>query len=198
MGRNITFNSEGFPEYLNIQKDEVYKFREVTSEELLQIRMSKQPGVVYKKGGILFVATVKRSMSVYTLGKKHLCAEECLRVCRGCPRTRDITVAYQQRIGKSFTQAVYNSWRIEKYDFVIEGIEAFNMGADKDAFFVFSCAAYDKKNRTCKKIDRGDIENAKVKLASTYYEDFNGKTWADFYEWRRYAIFKPIRIGELE
>ena len=124
-----------------------FTLREINPVELIEIRLNKSPGVVYKKDNQLFYSPFSGE---FNLGGKednlgeHLCACDCSMVCRGCPRTAALTVAYQQRIGCDFYTSVKNSWRIEKYTFVHEGIETFNMDTCNEAFIVLKCDNYQK------------------------------------------------------
>ena len=119
--------------------------KEVSKKELMLIRLRETPGIVYKKGTQLFFAAVPEGFKIsgqeISVGN-HLCGKDCSKVCKGCPRTADLTLSYQIRLGKDFTTAVCDSWRIEKYQFVTEGIEAFNMGANFDAMLVMGCSCY--------------------------------------------------------
>ena len=151
-----------------------YTFREVTAAELFQLRLSKVPGVVYKKGGKLFYVQVPGTLHINgrdSLGV-HLCGKQCTQVCKGCPRTPSLTVGYQQQtLLKDFPAAVKNSWRLERFDFVHSGIEAFNMDVANDACLIFKC-----DNFATRKTPNfvGSSVDKKLKLAGAYWEDFNG------------------------
>lgn len=124
-----------------------YPLREVSIDELLELRLSGEPGAVYKQpNGQYFYTTIDPTLNLSVkpdkLGK-HACGLQCKQVCQNCPRTKDLTVAYQKRIGKkSFFDATINSWRIEKYDFIVEGLETFNMTNANDVFLVLDCKNY--------------------------------------------------------
>ena len=154
-----------------------YPMQEVSAEELMKHRLSKKPGVVYKRGGTLFYATVPNTLNLNTDFErafgKHACGEHCSMVCQGCPRTSDFTVNSQKRYGKTFSRAVHDSWRIEKYPFVLEGIESFNMGSTSEACLIFKCENY----KTRSKMNTYGIrpsKDAKLSLAHLYWDDFNG------------------------
>lgn len=131
-------------DYTN-QRTYEYTFKEISTEELMQRRLSTQPGIVYKRGNQLFFVNVpenlKISNSEMNIGT-HLCGKNCPHVCKGCERTSDLTVPYQMRLRKIFYLAVEDSWRIEKYKFITEGMEAFNMGPGYDALIVLKCSCY--------------------------------------------------------
>ena len=89
-------------------------------------------------------------------------------------------------------KAVTQSWRIEKYDFIQEGIEGFNMNGDRDSLRVISCKNYQTRNKNNSKIHRIH-QKALTNLASLYFDDFDGETREEFYAWRRSTQFRPIR-----
>ena len=129
-------------EVIDMLTIEEYPFVEVTTAELIHLRLSKKPGVVYKRNGKLYYASVPGDLKIS--GKEsdfdqHLCGKNCHKVCDGCPRTHALTVSYQKRLGKKFVEAVRDSWRIEKFNFIDEGVEAFNMYWSNDAFIVLKC-----------------------------------------------------------
>ena len=154
---------------------DTYPLHQVTIPELIEHRLSKIPGIVYKNDNRFFYAAIPGTLSLNGKFERHACGGNCTMVCKGCPRTRDLTVAYQLGSGKTFTAAVKNSWRIEKYDFIQEGIEAFNMNSTNDAFIVIQCENY------CTRFDpEKTFKNAKVPLtvglAQFVWDDFNGTT----------------------
>lgn len=191
----VDFNDDGLPLSLKIKKNEIYEFKEVTPEELFEVRMSEQRGVVYKKDGRLFYTPVNCNVILYHNEEFHLCGKNCSRVCVDCPRTRDLTVPYQMKFTLDKAKAVENSWRIEKYDFITEGAEGFNMNGDRDSCLVISCENYETRNKTAPK-SRLAQEKLKVNLASIYFEDFDGETPADFYAWKRSTFMRPLRWYE--
>lgn len=158
------------------EKVDSYPLRQVSVQELLELRLSKVPGVVYKKDNNFFYAAIPGELNFAgkadSLGK-HACGEQCTMVCKGCPRTSDLTVAYQQRIGRRFSTAVKNSWRIEKYDFVREGLETFNMSAQNDAFIVLQCENYQVRPVKVR-LSHETIGAMKAGLASYAWDDFSG------------------------
>lgn len=179
-GLNTCVTLSNLEEKHTTKKSEIntYVMYEVNPQDLMDIRLSNVPGAVYKKGEHFFYAPISGNMNF--AGKtdnsfgNHLCGEQCTQVCKGCPRTRDLTVAYQQRIGKkTFRTATDKSWRIEKYDFIYEGLETFNMSNQNDAFIVFQCGNYSSAKNT-RKPSHKDIGKLKAGLASFVWEDFSG------------------------
>ena len=161
---------------INNQRFYSYPFTEVSRKELIQLRLGKRPGCVYKKYGKLYYAAIPKKLTF--VGKtiaigKHLCGVNCSMVCKGCPRTSDLTVSYQEKNGKKFAQAVLDSWRIEKYPFVSEGFEAFNMSGTSDAFIVMECTNY--REREKKTIPhRNSPRKLILDLANFVWPDFDG------------------------
>ena len=154
-----------------------YPMYKVSEKELMNHRLSKIPGVVYKKGSTLFYTTIPNTLNLNTdferSNGKHACGEHCTMVCRGCPRTRDFTVNSQIRFGKTFARAVNDSWRIEKYPFVLEGIESFNMGTTSEACLIMSCENYKTRYKGNPSAVR-PTKDLKLNLANLYWDDFNG------------------------
>lgn len=154
-----------------------YPMIQVSEEELMGHRLSKVPGVVYKKDSTLFYTAIPDNINLNTdferSAGKHACGEHCSMVCQGCPRTSDFTVASQRRYGKSFPRAIQDSWRIEKYPFVLEGIESFNMGSTSEACLIMRCNNYRTRYRGNPSGTRPN-KDAKLSLAHLYWDDFNG------------------------
>lgn len=149
----------------------IYPMRVVSAQELFNLRVSKAPGIVYKKNGILFYTKIPSTLHINgrdSLGA-HLCGKHCSQVCQGCPRTSALTVDFQEKsFEKDFVQAVKDSWRIEKYDFVFSALEAFNMENSNDACLIFNCDNFNVKTP-----EHGNITEKKLRLAGAYWDDFN-------------------------
>lgn len=169
----------GVPDFIEVIDENIsnkYEFQEVTPKQLAQLRLSKKPGLVYKCSNRLYYAaipgTIRITGSDSNLGV-HLCGQNCTKVCKGCPKTYDLTVAYQERCGKSFFEAVKASWRVEKYRFIAEGIEAFNMVGSNDAFVVTCCDEFEE--RPPRKPTTGKPgKKAILDLANYIWPDFDG------------------------
>lgn len=157
------------------EKDE-YVFHEVSLKELHKARMSKQPGLVYKKGNRYFLASIPGNLRLIGREgdlKQHLCGKSCGNLWNDCPRARELTVFYQMnRLGRSFEVAVKESWRIEKYKFITEGLEAFNMENNRECFVVLQCKNFDEKH---KEAAPSQIKESMVLgLAGFMWPDFSG------------------------
>lgn len=181
---NIVYNDSGIPTTLHIGKSITYHLRQVTPTELYNIRLAGKQGIVYKYDSNLFYTELTKNITISINGKPHLCGLDCTRVCKDCPRTKDLTVDYQLKFCKNLTRAIYNSWRIEKYDFITEGIEIFNMKDFLDSQYVCACTKYEKSTRIPQKGLKGNHEK-KLALVCLLFEDFDGKSMSDFRIWRR-------------
>ena len=156
-------------------ESKVYPLRNVTPKELYQIRLTGKPGLVYKKNNMFFFAEIPSDLPLNRHSDnfgKHLCGRNCSQVCKGCPRTNDLTAAYQQRIGKKFSAAVDASWRIEKYAFISEGIETFNMKKSNDSFIVLRCSNF-YATHPMNEVRKPTVQQ-KLALASFYWDGFDG------------------------
>ena len=155
---------------------DTYNFRMVSREELKELRLNKKiAGLVCKDGNALFYTEIPGSLRLNSSAAdfgSHMCGKNCSKVCNGCPRTSDLTVSFQERGGKHFFQAVKDSWRLEKYPFIVSGIEAFNMEGSNDACIVFACKNYQIRYKKERKST--SIADAKLGIAHYIWEDFHG------------------------
>lgn len=126
-----------------------YKLRPVSSEELMDFRLSGKTGFLIKANEALYLARLKKSSTLPTrvlspeLSDPSLC-ETCDKVCNGCPMARDLTLSIQLGFGSSFPDAVKRYGRIEKYDFITSAVEIFNKKASN--CIVEECTNYIKRN----------------------------------------------------
>ncbi len=173
--KDVTYNERGRRLKESDSYFEEYEFREVTAEELLKLRLSGTPGIAYKFDESLYYTEVPGDLKINRVDDSngvHLCGKNCTKVCAGCTRVRDLTVAFQLRMNKEFPYTVLDSWRIEKYDYVQEALEAFNMYQQNDGCTVYRCANYEEAPpRVSKRVSTTDL---KVLLASMYWDDFSG------------------------
>lgn len=131
-------------------KENVYSLVEVTRKELAKHRLSEKSGIVLKENNKFYYTPIPANIRIYVQESshgKHLCGLSCAGACSGCARTQDLTVDYQMRFfHKEFFNAVKDSWRIEKYPFITNGIESFNMDGNTEAMIVLECKNYFRKN----------------------------------------------------
>ena len=151
-------------------------FRNVTRKELMKLRLDGKPGAVYKIDGKLYYTEIPGDLKIIRMAEMaspHLCGKNCTNVCKDCPRTTDLTASFQERMGRQFPYTILDSWRIEKYDFIPEGLEAFNMDHQNDAFMVLECQNYKFSGprliRSCK-----SVADLKLGLAYFFWDDFDG------------------------
>lgn len=151
-------------------------FREVTVDELMKLRLGRKPGAVYKIGGKFYYTEIPGHLKIIRLSEAagpHLCGKDCTNVCKDCTRTSDLTAAFQERMGRKFPYTILESWRIEKYDYITEGLEAFNMSNQNDAFMVLDCQNYKVSGPRLLTVNKS-VADLKVGLANFYWDDFHG------------------------
>lgn len=151
-------------------------FRLVTKKEIMKLRLGGKPGAVYKIDGKFYYTEIPGNLKIIRMsetGTPHLCGKNCTNVCKDCPRTTDLTTSFQERMGRQFPYTILDSWRIEKYDFVDEGLEAFNMDHQNDAFVVFGCQNYKMSGPRLLKANKS-LADLKLGLAYFFWDDFDG------------------------
>lgn len=150
-----------------------YKLRKVTKQELFNLRLGKEPGLVFKYDKELWFTELPNSNIRFreTEGKKlqHLCSSDyecCSRLSalpdpEGCACVRDESFTAHRRNSKHRVHLCNISLRIEKYDFLVYAIETFNM--KEDCLKVLSC-----KNccRSRVKPSQMDIEEREKKIVA--------------------------------
>ena len=108
-----------------------HSLREVSSEDLMKFRLSGKSGFLIKTNETLLLAKLKHNSTLPTkllvpeLANPSLC-ETCVKACKDCPMTRDLTLSIQLGFGFAFTDAVKKYGRIEKYDFIKTAVDIFN------------------------------------------------------------------------
>lgn len=135
---SIQKSVEGVPLAL-IYKEKQLTFRNVTEKELLQLRASGNPGFVYKLKNILFYTEIDpayRFVNSLANGCEHKC-NNCHLVSTGCPKVADLGFSKYEMMGQTPMQALISSKRIEKYPFIEEGFEAFNIA--QETLFIINC-----------------------------------------------------------
>lgn len=125
-----------------------YQLRKVSKEELLLIRLKNEPGVVFTCNSEIWYAKLP-SEKIKLSGEKwleHCCSWE-KDTCRhlsalpdsqgGCGAIRDTSVQDCLNYCRNPKQAVINSFRIEKYDFLEYALETFGM--EENSFKALKC-----------------------------------------------------------
>ncbi len=153
-----------------------YDLREVSKEELFELRASKKPGVVIKQMDHLYYTEVPfrfnlRNMRI-THGN-HLCG--CCSRCsasrepgKGCLMImeRPIESYTLSNVSRIYLRNLKDSSRIEKYPFIMLGIESFNVHLN--SCVIINCSTYTNSKRSDKKDDNDDIESSKS--TSTFWD----------------------------
>ena len=133
---------------------EKYKrsFQKILPSEILSLRMSGKAHIIIKSGKEFFVyredkknPESTKSAFVKAVGS-HKCSN-CANFCKNgklCPKVSDFSVLSCRRYTNSLAAAIKESKRIEKYSFVIEGIEYFN--TDSEYLIVSTCDKYKKED----------------------------------------------------
>lgn len=121
-----------------------FPLKEVTPDELLDLRLSKKPGLVLKSGDKLFYTKIPKNLRLHgnNTPYTHLCGAGCKNVCKHCPKVDDWTVDFHRKQGHSFKKAVVLCGRIEKYDFIPYAFESFNTSLD--AYGIIECENFVK------------------------------------------------------
>lgn len=149
-----------------------FSLREVSKEELFQLRVSKLPGFVIKVDDSYYYTELSTDLRVedYTaiaqsiLGV-HCCSKgtsECKHLSAsqngGCPKVQDCSIRYYLKYknadkfanefsnesdDEAYKSAVRLSKRIEKYNFITLGYEGFNI--PNDFLVVIHCNCYQKE-----------------------------------------------------
>lgn len=135
---SIQKSTKGFPEAL-IYNGNVLPLRHVTENELLELRATEEPGFVYKLGSNLFYTQIdfcNRFLLTTFASVDHNC-NNCHCVGNGCQKVSDLSKSRYEKIGETPIQALNSSKRIEKYPFIEEGFEAFNI--ELETLFVIKC-----------------------------------------------------------
>lgn len=141
----------------NIISETKYKLSEITLNDLYEYRRSRKPGFVLKYQNHYFFTPIPKHSRLMSQTFKlegfnistatHLCGKNCRRLSAaqdcdgGCAKIRDMTFDSLFKFENlSLEKALQESGRIEKYDFISVGFEAFN--AAHNCLFVVSCNRY--------------------------------------------------------
>lgn len=125
-----------------------YPLREISVEEIIELRKTTIPSFVLKKNGHFYYTRIHKNMKFtnnMVLGA-HLCGgcQHCSAAPDekgGCPKVRNLDFSAFRVSKKNFDAAVMASKRIEKYDFILEGFESFN--TSQESFVVTRCTNFE-------------------------------------------------------
>ena len=165
---SIQKSTEGVPLALVFEGKNI-PFRHVTENEIFELRASGNPGFVYKSKNNLYYSEIDLSYRFVTNSVDnyvHQC-NNCHFVGNGCKKITDLSKQRYEKIGENSIQSLISSKRIEKYSFIEEGFEAFNI--ELETLYVIKCT----KNSPC---DRSTSNKLSVLLKQELIENLE-----DFY-----------------
>lgn len=123
-----------------------YPLSPVTTSDVLVSRLSGKTGIVLKVGKLLYFSEIPKD--IHLVGQtqigRHLCSN-CQNMSAaadcdgGCAKVRDPNFI-QRNDYVDILSKMIASKRVEKYDFVLDGIEVFN--SEQDALLIRRCANY--------------------------------------------------------
>ena len=157
-----------------------YTLTKIDEVDLAKERMGKNAGLVFKHNDDLFYAPIHKKMkflSTFNIDNyiyKHLCSEcgrlSALPDCEGgCRKVRERPLTPLELHSCDNPVATFKySKRIEKYDFIVMGLESFN--TSQDSLVVFECKNHaDVKERP--KISPILARKWKADLAASWYDE---------------------------
>ncbi len=132
----------------NLEENVLY-FSKISVDEIFEKRIGNTPGLVLKKNQEYFFTEIPADLGCFGIAKHkcycngHLCKKLSAKddLHGGCVKVRDIPI---EAFSKKSKQKLKNACRIEKYDFITEGIESFN--TKNNFFIVIECTHYEKSN----------------------------------------------------
>lgn len=132
------------------------EFKKTNEHEIIRQRFRSKPGIVMKRDNELYLADLPKGFRLNFF--KHLLAVHKCRNCAhlsakpdrygGCAKVRDRTVRYmygeeaQERRRTELLRDITWSQRIEKYAFIKEGMETFNVPTLET--FVVDCSNFER------------------------------------------------------
>ena len=133
-----------------------FPLREISKEELLEVRKTCDYGFVFKKDGKTYFTELPKHFpqisKLENLSRNHLCAD--------CP-------CDNLNICQKFLN---NSRYIENYDYISLGFETFSKYAAKESFVVYSCSIFENtEHKERKKISIEKFNRAKRNIADLYF-----------------------------
>lgn len=161
---------------ISMLPEEIRKyFKKVTPIEVLKLRLSGKPHIIIKSDNEFFAYSEKSTRDsadeLKHFFEEHKCPScgNFFRNGKLCPKVSDCSVTTCRRFVNSDLEAIKDSKRIEKYSFVIEGIEYFNV--DREYLIVSKCMNYVKGQKNDGKRD----ENASFTISKLFRQNEVGK-----------------------
>ncbi len=146
----VTITTYSEKDILSVEKKD-YALREISEEELLEVRLQKKAGFILKIYDTFFYTQIPKNfnfLSSNILGNsEHLC-----KICPfcspkpdcegGCLKIRNVDFKELRFLGYEKEIAIKLSERIEKYDFIELGCESFH--TNLETLIVASCSRYEQ------------------------------------------------------
>lgn len=137
---------------INLLPEKIKKVTRVsTKEEVFALRLEGKKFVLIKSGGKLYVVFVNKSDAglIRIAVGKHKC-NHCAnfynhKTGRLCPKIADCPEDIARNYTYSAIEAIKESKRVEKYDFIAEGAECVNF--DRGYFLVGECSNFRPNDR---------------------------------------------------
>jgi len=132
----------------------------ISADQVLQKRSNNECATVLKfQGNLYLLSDSDLEERIKSALGKHLCSDCTIFSGTLCPKVLDLPRELCLRKGYTRIEGIADSKRIEKYDFITEGIECFN--TCDDFFVVTKCARFenaDLKRKKEKEKERRDKE----------------------------------------
>lgn len=165
---SIMKSADGIPLAL-VYQGKTLPLKQVTENEILHLRASENPGFVYKLKNNLFYTEIDNSFKFVStcLGNfYHLC-NNCQKLGKGCIKVSELSKERLKNDGTKPIKALVFSKRIEKYSFIEEGFEAFNIS--QETLFVIKCDDYIPYSNVKNKLSSNEILELKKALSDFMY-----------------------------
>lgn len=138
-----------------------FKLKEVSSEELLEIRKSGVAGFVLKIGDKLYYTELTSNINLFSV---NVCGNH--KCCCGQNMCKHLSAAIDEEGGCAKVRG--HACGIEQYDFITKGCETF--GTRHDMFVVVNCANYEECPPK-KKVSPEKLHQMRLDLALFMWED---------------------------
>ncbi len=133
----------------NVVEEKIFPLSEISEEDLLKKRQSKEPGFVLKMEDTLYYAKITKKTKLLcsksTQDRSHLCAHCNLSSFFNCIKVKEVAYEFYNSEEKLYLNTLKFSKRIEKYNFITYGFETFNV-SPHNVFCVFRCENFNLSN----------------------------------------------------
>lgn len=152
------------------EKDYTIQLKESTPDEVVKLRMTRQPGFVLRdRNGKLYAATIPncRLVSKEKELETHMC-RNCTKGCK-CNKIYDNSLEGNISNGIKYIIAMKMSKRLEKYPFITYGYQIFN-ALDNNELTVCRCKDFTSSRNVVRPLTFEEIKNAKQTLYDFLYD----------------------------